>query len=187
MARAPLRNRLVILDRDGVINEERLDYIRSVDQWRPLPGSIEAIASLCRAGLAVAVATNQSGIGRGYLTSGELDAIHARMEAAVREAGGGLAGVFHCPHTPADRCRCRKPLPGLLERIEAAVGLPVAGEYMVGDSMRDLEAASAAGARPALVRTGFGAATEQRLSPGGAVPVFDDLAEFTGWLLRSVE
>ena len=182
-----MRHRLVILDRDGVINEERLDYIRSVDQWRPLPGSLDAIASLCRAGLAVAVATNQSGVGRGYLTAGELDAIHARMEAAICEAGGELAGVFHCPHTPADRCRCRKPLPGLLEQIEAAVELPVAGEYMVGDSMRDLEAASAAGARPALVRTGFGAATEQRLQPGGGVPVFDDLADFTGWLLRSAE
>lgn len=182
-----MRHRLVILDRDGVINEECLDYIRSVDQWRPLPGSLEAIASLCRAGLAVAVATNQSGVGRGYLTAGELEAIHARMESAVCDAGGELAGVYHCPHTPADRCRCRKPLPGLLERIEAAVGLPVAGEYMVGDSMRDLEAASAAGARPALVRTGFGAATEQQLPPGSAVPVFDDLAEFTGWLLRSVE
>ena len=182
-----MHHRLVILDRDGVINEERLDYIRTVDQWRPLPGSLDAIASLCRAGLAVAVATNQSGVGRGYLTADELDAIHARMEAAVCDAGGKLAGVFHCPHTPEDRCRCRKPLPGLLEQIEATVGLPVAGEYMVGDSMRDLEAASAAGACPALVRTGFGAATEERLSPGGAVPVFDDLAEFTGWLLRSSE
>ena len=182
-----MRHRLVILDRDGVINEERLDYIRSVDQWRPLPGSLEAIARLCRAGLAVAVATNQSGVGRGYLTADELDAIHTRMEAAVGNAGGELAGVFHCPHTPEDRCRCRKPLPGLLEQIQAAVGLPVTGEYMVGDSMRDLEAASAAGARPALVRTGFGAATELRLPPGGTVPVFADLAEFTRWLLRSAE
>lgn len=182
-----MRHRLVILDRDGVINEERLDYVRSVDQWHPLPGSLEAIAGLCRAGLAVAVATNQSGVGRGYLTAGELEAVHARMKAAVCDAGGELAGVFHCPHTPADRCRCRKPLPGLLQQIEAAVGLPVAGEYMVGDSMRDLEAASAAGARPALVRTGFGAATEEQLAPGGHVPVFDDLAEFAGWLLRSLE
>lgn len=182
-----MRHQLVILDRDGVINEERMDYIRSVGQWRPLPGSLEAIAGLCRAGLAVAVATNQSGVGRGYMTAGELDAIHARMETAVSEAGGELAGVFHCPHTPADGCRCRKPLPGLLEQIQAAVGLPVAGEYMVGDSMTDLEAASAAGARPALVRTGFGTATEQQLPSGHAVPVFDDLAEFTGWLLRPAE
>ena len=102
-------------------------------------------------------------------------------------AGGELAGVFHCPHTSADGCRCRKPLPGLLEQIQAAVGLPVAGEYMVGDSMTDLEAASAAGARPALVRTGFGTATERQLPSGHAVPVFDDLAEFTGWLLRPAE
>lgn len=182
-----MRHRLVILDRDGVINGERLDYIRTVDQWHALPGSIEAIARLCRAGLAVAVATNQSGVGRGYLSADTLEDIHARMKAAVCDAGGELAGVFHCPHTPADRCRCRKPLPGLLERIETAVGLPVAGEYMVGDSMRDLQAATAAGARPALVRTGFGAATEQQLPSGGAIPVFDDLSEFTGWLLRSME
>lgn len=181
-----MNHRLVILDRDGVINEERVDYVRSVGQWRPLPGSLEAIARLCRAGLAVAVATNQSGVGRGLLSARVLEAIHAKMRAAVRATGGELAGVFHCPHTPEDNCRCRKPLPGLLKEIENAVGLPVAGEYMVGDSMRDLQAAVAAGARPALVRTGFGAATERELPRESNVAVFDDLAAFAAWLLEGL-
>lgn len=182
-----MNHRLVILDRDGVINEERADYVRSVDQWRPLPGSLKAIARLCRAGLAVAVATNQSGVGRGLMPASALEAIHARMHTAVRAAGGDLAGVFHCPHTPEDNCRCRKPLPGLLKQIERVVGLPVAGEYMVGDSMRDLEAGVAAGARPALVRTGFGAATERELPPESTVAVFDDLAAFAAWLLEGLK
>lgn len=182
-----MNHRLVILDRDGVINEERVDYVRSLEQWRPLPGSLEAIARLCHAGLAVAVATNQSGVGRGLMSARALEAIHARMRTAVRAAGGELAGVFHCPHAPEENCRCRKPLPGLLKQIENAVGLPVAGEYMVGDSMRDLEAAVAAGARPVLVRTGFGAATERELPRKSAVAVFDDLAAFAAWLLEGLK
>ena len=178
-----MKHRLVILDRDGVINEERVDFIRRVDQWRPLPGSLEAIARLCAAGLHVAVATNQSGVGRGLMSLSDLQAIHDRLNQAVRKAGGQLAGVFFCPHTPADRCSCRKPLPGLLEQVEAALGAPVAGAYMVGDSLRDLQAARAAGALPVLVRTGFGANTE--LQPGAetAVQVFDNLAGFVDWLL----
>ena len=180
-----MKHRLVVLDRDGVINEERVDFIRSVDQWRPLPGSLEAIARLCDAGLKVAVATNQSGVGRGLVSLADLQAIHDRLDRAVREAGGRLAGVFFCPHTPHDRCPCRKPLPGLLHQIEAALGAPVAGEYMVGDSLRDLQAARAAGALPVLVRTGFGAHAE--LEPGAetAVEVFDDLAGFADWLLEA--
>ncbi len=177
--------RLVILDRDGVINEERGDFIRTADQWRPLPGSLEAIARLSRAGIPVAVATNQSGVGRGLMSAGELAAVHDRLLQAVSEAGGELAGVFFCPHAPSDHCRCRKPLPGLLLQIEAALGLAVAGQYMVGDSLRDLQAASAAGALPALVRTGFGRATEQRLAAQSDVRIFDDLSVFAGWLLET--
>ena len=180
-----MKHRLVILDRDGVINEERVDFIRAVGQWRPLPGSLVAIARLCAAGLAVAVATNQAGVGRGLMSTRDLQAIHDRMDQAVRQAGGRLAGVFFCPHSPADRCKCRKPLPGLLEQIEAALGVPVAGEYMVGDSLRDLEAARAAGALPVLVRTGFGADTELQPEAGIAVRVFDDLAGFVDWLLEA--
>ena len=180
-----MKHRLVILDRDGVINEERVDFIRSPEQWRPLPGSISAIARLCRAGLRVAVATNQSGVGRGLMSRAALEAVHRKMVDKVGAAGGDLSGVFFCPHTPSEGCRCRKPLPGLLEQIEAALGLPVAGTYMVGDSLRDLQAAIAAGARPALVRTGFGSSTERQLTAGMAVPVFDDLAHFTDWLLEN--
>ena len=180
-----MKHRLVILDRDGVINEERVDFIRSVEQWRPLPGSLEAIARLCDAGMKVAVATNQSGVGRGLLTLRDLQAIHDRLDRAVREAGGHLAGVFFCPHTPAAGCPCRKPRPGLLEQIETALGAPVAGEYMVGDSLRDLQAAGAAGALPVLVRTGFGAQTETEPGAETAVKVFDDLAGFVDWLLEA--
>ena len=180
-----MTRRLVILDRDGVINEEREDFIRTAEQWRPLPGSLEAIAQLCDAGISVAVATNQSGVGRGLMSAEALTAIHDRLGQAVREAGGHLAGVFFCPHTPSDQCRCRKPLPGLLRQIESELGLAVAGEYMVGDSLRDLQAATAAGALPALVRTGYGRATEQQLAEGSDVPVFDNLSAFAGWLLET--
>ena len=180
-----MNRRLVILDRDGVINEERNDWVRRVEQWHPLPGSLQAIARLHRAGLAVAVATNQSGVGRGLMSLSELEAVHQRMRREVREAGGRLAGVFFCPHAPPDRCDCRKPLPGLLARIEAELGLAVAGEYMVGDSLRDLQAAQAAGALPALVRTGFGRGTERQLSADSGVPVFDDLTAFADWLLET--
>ena len=179
-----MKPRLVILDRDGVINEERGDYIRSPDQWRPLPGSLEAIARLCRAGVPVAVATNQSGVGRGMMSADELAAVHERLVQDVRQAGGDLAGVFFCPHAPSDGCRCRKPLPGLLLQIEAEVGLAVAGHYMVGDSLRDLQAAEAAGALPALVRTGFGRASEKKLGGECNAPVFDNLSAFASWLLE---
>ena len=178
-----MTRRLVVLDRDGVINEERLDYIRSPDEWQPLPGSLAAIARLCHAGLAVAVATNQSGVGRGLMSRSDLDSVHRKMREKVREAGGELSGVFFCPHAPGEGCRCRKPLPGLLEQIEAALGLPVAGSYMVGDSLTDLQAAAAAGALPALVRTGFGSATERQLPANMDAPVFDDLGGFADWLL----
>ncbi len=179
-----MKPRLVILDRDGVINEERGECIRSLDQWRPLPGSLKAIARLCRAGIPVAVATNQSGVGRGLMSAAELAAVHERLMQDVRQAGGDLAGVFFCPHAPSDGCRCRKPLPGLLLRIEAELGLAVAGQYMVGDSLRDLQAARAAGALPALVRTGFGRASEKKLGVESDVPVFDNLSAFAGWLLE---
>lgn len=179
-----MKHRLVILDRDGVINEERVDFIRSANQWIPLPGSIRAIARLCAAGLSVAVATNQSGIGRGLMSLKDLERIHDKLRHAVRQAGGELAGIFFCPHLPNERCHCRKPLPGLLEQIEEALGFSVAGEYMVGDSLRDLEAARAAGALPVLVRTGFGTGTERQPGADRAVGVFDDLGAFTDWFLE---
>lgn len=160
--------KLVVLDRDGVINRDSPDFIRTADQWEPLPGSLEAIAELTRAGWTVVVATNQSGIARGYLTRRELERIHARMESAVRQAGGRIDAIFVCPHGPGEGCDCRKPGTGLFRQIEARYGQPVAGVPAVGDSERDLEAARRAGARPILVMTGNGRETAARL--GAAAP-----------------
>lgn len=167
--------RLVVLDRDGVINEESHDFIRSPAEWRPLPGALDAIAALDRAGFSVVVATNQSGVGRGLFSAEMLGRIHEKMQAAVAAAGGRLAGIFVCPHAPDAGCECRKPRPGLMHQIERAFGRSLAGVPTVGDSERDLRAASAVGARPILVRTGNGRLTEPLIA-GEAVEVFDDLA-----------
>lgn len=167
--------RLVVLDRDGVINRESPDFIRRPDEWLPLPGSIEAIADLTRAGFTVVVATNQSGVGRGLLSTATLTAIHDRMTRTVEAAGGRLDGIYFCPHRPEDACECRKPLPGLLRQIEAHYGIALRGMPAVGDSYRDLQAAWRVGARAILVRTGNGAEAERRLEAGAAVEVFADL------------
>jgi D-glycero-D-manno-heptose 1,7-bisphosphate phosphatase len=168
--------RLVVVDRDGVINRESPDFIRSPAQWQPLPGALGAIADLTAAGFEVIVATNQSGVGRGLFTLATLETIHARMTSAIEAAGGRLAGIFVCPHAPDAGCDCRKPLPGLLRQIERAFGRPLAGLPVIGDAARDLEAAEAVGARAMLVRTGYGAATEARLAGTRRVEVYDDLA-----------
>jgi D-glycero-D-manno-heptose 1,7-bisphosphate phosphatase len=169
------RAKLVVLDRDGVINEDSGEFIKSVPEWHPIPGSLEAIAALSRAGYRIVVVTNQSGIGRGLLTERALADIHARMSAAVRDAGGALAGIYHCPHHPDAGCDCRKPKTGLLQRVESDFGCSLAGVPFVGDRFSDLDAARAVGARAILVRTGTGAATEAALGER-AVEVFDDLA-----------
>lgn len=176
--------RLVILDRDGVINRESKDFIRSPDEWQPLPGALEAIAALTANGWAVVVATNQSGVGRGLFSAATLGAIHAKMTAAVEAAGGRLAGIFACPHAPEDGCECRKPKPGLLRQVESAFGRSLVGVPAVGDSGRDLEAARAVRARAILVRTGNGRETEARLGIGAGIEVFDDLAAVAAALIR---
>lgn len=153
--------RLVILDRDGVINYDSDAYIKSADEWRALPGSLEAIAALGTAGYTVTVASNQSGIGRGLFGETELAAIHAKMTAAVEAAGGRLAGIYFCPHRPDAGCSCRKPRPGLLEQIAGDFGVSLTGVPVVGDKRSDLEAAEAVGARPILVATGQGQRTAQ--------------------------
>lgn len=178
-----MTTRLVILDRDGVINRESEQFIRSPAEWHPLPGSLQAIASLTRAGYAVVVATNQSGVGRGLFSADTLDKIHDKMTSAIEARGGKLAGIFVCPHAPQDGCDCRKPLPGLLRRIEAAHG-PLTGVPSVGDSERDIRASQAAGARAMLVRTGNGRATEARLASTEPVEIFDDLAAVAEFLLQ---
>jgi D-glycero-D-manno-heptose 1,7-bisphosphate phosphatase len=168
--------RLIVLDRDGVINRESRNFIRGPAEWIPLPGSIQAIADLTAAGFTVVVATNQSGVGRGLFTAETLSAIHARTTSAIEAAGGRLAGIFFCPHRPEDGCECRKPQPGLLRQIEAHFGTSLRGQPVIGDSHRDLEAAWQVGARAILVRTGNGAVTEERLDTTAPVNVFPDLA-----------
>ena len=177
--------RLVILDRDGVINEDSDDYIRNEDEWIPIPGSIEAICRLSKAGWRVAVATNQSGLGRGYFDEFALARMHEKMRALVEECGGEIAGVFFCPHRPDEDCGCRKPRPGLLERMEAEFGISVAGAWYVGDTGKDLDCALAMGCRPALVLTGKGTETREKLGDGklAEVPVFDDLLAAADFIL----
>lgn len=180
---------LVILDRDGVINEDSPDFIRSPDAWRAIPGSLDAIARLTRSGWRVAVATNQSGIARGLFDQATLEAIHLRMLMAVEAAGGRIEVIAHCPHGPHSNCDCRKPRPGLLHSIAAQLARPIAAAPCVGDSLRDLMAARAAGCQPVLVRTGRGRETEARLGeiPDTAttIPVFDDLQGFVADLTGS--
>jgi len=176
---------LIILDRDGTINYDSDDYIKSPQEWIPLPGSIEAIARLNRAGYKVVVATNQSGVARGYFDMDVLNRIHNKMLDAVRDHGGEIDGIFFCPHGPDDNCKCRKPKPGLFQEIEKRLNTNLAGAYAVGDSRRDIEAARAGGAIPILVRTGKGDRTLAKPEPQflEGVPVFDDLGAFTDSLL----
>ena len=168
--------KLVILDRDGVINRDSDDYIKSPSEWEPLPGSLAAIAALNQAGFTVVVASNQSGVGRGLFSIAELDAIHAKMRHAIEAAGGRLDGIYYCPHRPEDNCDCRKPRPGLLKQIASDLGIDLAGVPVIGDSARDLEAARAVEARPMLVRTGNGERTLRSDPRAGTVPVYADLA-----------
>lgn len=178
-------NPLIVLDRDGVINRDSDDFIRSVEAWQPLPGSLEAIARLSAAGARVAIATNQSGIARGYFDLATLRAMHERLEAGVTALGGRIEAIEFCPHGPDDGCSCRKPLPGLLHRIETRLDASANGAVMVGDSRRDLEAGLAAGARPVLVLTGKGPRTAERIDDLGPVDVFADLAAFADdWIAR---
>jgi D-glycero-D-manno-heptose 1,7-bisphosphate phosphatase len=176
---------LVVLDRDGVINEDSAEFIKSVAEWRPIGGSLDAIAALNRGGFRVAVVTNQSGVGRGLFTEETLNAIHERMAAAVREAGGELAAVYYCPHRPDEGCDCRKPRTALLRRLERDLGYSLARAPFIGDRLSDIAAADAVGARAMLVRTGTGAATE-RLIGERSVEVFDDLDAATRSLLAEI-
>ncbi|OMH39455.1 D-glycero-beta-D-manno-heptose-1,7-bisphosphate 7-phosphatase [Motiliproteus sp. MSK22-1] len=178
-------NKLVILDRDGVINEDSDNYIKSVDEWIPIPGSAEAIAQLSSAGYLVAVATNQSGIARNYFSLETLKAMHNKMEALVNAAGGHIDGIFFCPHGPDDRCQCRKPSPGLITQIEKHFGQSAEGAFIVGDSKRDLEAGLARGCTPILVRTGKGERTLAKGLDIENVIIVDDLQAAATYILTA--
>ncbi|MGH8354106.1 MAG: D-glycero-beta-D-manno-heptose 1,7-bisphosphate 7-phosphatase [Pseudomonas sp.] len=175
--------KLLILDRDGVINQDSDAYIKSLEEWIPLPGSIEAIAELSKAGWTVAVATNQSGLARGYYDLATLDAMHARLRELVAERGGELGLIVHCPHGPDDDCDCRKPKTGMLEAIAAHYGVSLAGLWFIGDSSGDLEAALAVDCQPVLVKTGKGLKTLAQELPAGTL-IFDDLAAVAAQLLH---
>lgn len=178
--------KLVILDRDGTVNQDSDDYVKSPDEWTPLPGALEAIARLNHAGWHVVLASNQSGLGRGLFDVSTLNAMHAKMHTLLANVGGRVDAVFYCPHAPDEGCHCRKPEPGLFEQIGERYGIDLQGVPMVGDSARDALAAVAAGCEPHLVLTGKGAAYRGRTLPDSfpkETQVHADLAAFADFLL----
>ncbi|MDD2926056.1 D-glycero-beta-D-manno-heptose 1,7-bisphosphate 7-phosphatase [Rhodoferax sp.] len=178
--------KLVILDRDGTINHDSAEFIKSADEWVALPGALEAIARLNQAGWHVVVASNQSGLGRGLFEVSDLNAIHAKLHQQLSALGGRIDAVFYCPHTPDDACACRKPAAGLFEQISERYGMDLKGVPAVGDSARDLVAGVALGCEPHLVLTGKGLAYKGRSLPEdfpSQTQVHADLAAFADHLL----
>ncbi|HEY9068216.1 MAG TPA: D-glycero-beta-D-manno-heptose 1,7-bisphosphate 7-phosphatase [Burkholderiaceae bacterium] len=181
--------KLVILDRDGTINEDRDDYVKSPEEWVPIPGALEAIARLNHAGWHTVVATNQSGLGRGTFDMATLNAMHTKMNQLLAKQGGRIDAVFFCPHAPDESCTCRKPLPGLFEQIGERFGMSLRDVPVVGDTLRDLQAGVSVGCRPHLVRTGKGARLDeaQLAALCAQVPgtvVHADLAAFAEYLVQ---
>lgn len=190
--------KLIILDRDGVINIERPDFVKSVDECVPIEGSIEAIARLCSAGFTVVVATNQSGLARGKFDLDDLEAMHEKLTRLVEEQGGEISAIFYCPHAPEDNCKCRKPKPGLIDAIEAEFNISAEGVPFIGDTLRDLQAGVEKGCIPLLVKTGNGLKTLHALQypdtdiiddlPGvtlDQIQIFDDLAAAADALINA--
>lgn len=178
--------KLVILDRDGTINEDSADFVKSPGEWQPLPGALEAIAKLNHAGWHVVVVTNQSGLGRGLFDVAALNAMHAKMHSMLAAVGGRVDAIFYCPHTADDNCRCRKPEPGLFEQIAERYGIDLTGTPTVGDSVRDLVAGTAVGCEPHLVLTGKSVGHRERDLPPGLPPgtrAHLDLAAFADYLV----
>ena len=177
--------KLIILDRDGVINYDSEDYIKSPEEWEAIPGSLESIARLNQAGYRVVITTNQSGVGRGLFDIETLHRIHEKLRGELAAAGGSIDAIFFCPHRPEDGCACRKPKPGLLVDVGRRLQVRLSGVPSIGDSLRDIQAARAVGARPSLVKTGKGRRTLKKRKNLGDVPVYQDLAEAVEALLRS--
>jgi len=181
--------KLVILGRDGILNEFREGHVTAPEEWVPVDGALEAVARINHAGWHVVVATNQSGIGRGMIDMSAVNAVHARMHQMLQAQGGRIDAVFFCPHTPEDNCDCRKPKPGLLLDIGRRYGLDLADVPVVGDTLRDLQAAEAAGCEPHLVLSGrasglAGEALRQLLAQVPSAQVHDDLGAFADFLLQ---
>jgi D-glycero-D-manno-heptose 1,7-bisphosphate phosphatase len=168
--------KLIVLDRDGVINYDSDQFIKSPDEWRPIPGSLEAISRLNHAGFRVVVATNQSGLGRGLFDMATLIAINEKMHKALAHAGGRLDAIFYCPHTADSACDCRKPKPGMFSEIGRRFGIDLTGVPCVGDSVRDLDAAAAISGQPILVLTGKGEKTLREGNFPKNTVIFPDLA-----------
>lgn len=168
--------KLIILDRDGVINHDSDQFIKKPEEWKPIPGSLEAIARLCQADYRVVVATNQSGVARGLFDMHTLNAIHDKMHKAVALAGGRIDAIFFCPHVAETDCRCRKPKVGMLEEIKIRYDANLQGIPVVGDSLRDLESAATMGAQPILVLTGKGVRTQAKGSLPQGTRIYPDLA-----------
>jgi len=190
--------KLIILDRDGVINQDSDNYIKTVDEFIPIPGSAEAIARLCQAGFSVMVATNQSGIARQFFTLDTLAAMHDKLQSLLAPLGGRIEQFYYCPHGPDDHCDCRKPKAGMIKQIArdffpgsdaATLAEQLASVYVVGASLRDLQAGSAAGTKIALLKTGKGMRSldkiaQENLSEYSQLPVYNDLADFTNHFLQ---
>jgi len=181
--------KLVVLDRDGTINEDRIDYVRSADEWVPIPGALEAIARLNHAGWHVVIATNQSGLGRGLFDMANLNAMHTKMHTLLAQVGGRIDAIFFCPHAPIESCDCRKPLPGLYLEIAERYSVHANEMVTVGDSLRDLQAAVAAGCEAHLVRTGKAALVSdaeigQWLAQVPGSCAHADLAAFVDYLMQ---
>ena len=176
----------MLLDRDGVINQEKPgSYVLQPEEWVPIPGSPEAIARLCEGGLGVIVLTNQSAIGRGLLDLDTLEAIHAKLIRTIEESGGHIAGIFFCPHHPDEDCECRKPKAGLIHQAERSLGCSLEGAPMVGDQSRDLQAARQAGCRPILVRTGRGHEVNADGKELEGVAVYETLSDAVAEILKA--
>ena len=174
--------KLAILDRDGVINQDSDLYVKSPDEWRPIPGSLDAIARLNQWGYRVIVATNQSGVGQGLFDMDRLNAIHDKMSKCVAQVGGRIDAIFFCPHTNTDKCSCRKPKSGMFEEIATRYNMSLAGVPAIGDSLRDLQAAEAVQAQPMLVLTGKGTRTQDDPALPAGTLIFPDLAAAAAYL-----
>ena len=176
--------KLIVLDRDGVINEDSDDYIKSPDEYIPIPGSLEAISKLNKAGYTVVVATNQSGLARGYFDQNTLEQMHQKLFSLLENTGGTIEKIYVCPHAPNDKCDCRKPNPGLFEQILNDYPVNPAEVFVIGDSLKDLQAAQAVNMIPVLVRSGKGTITEASLKNNkinaeqfAGVRIFDNLSQ----------